>query len=163
MPINTGRVRGRRKLELESLDEVLCECERLAAAPHIKLLGNWSLGQIFFHLAAALHMSIDGSGHRPPWFIRLLGPIILKPIVLRGMSAGFQLPEPVERQIVAAAPVSTEEGLQQLRKAVRRFREESQRAPHNVFGKLTGAQWNQLHLRHSELHLSFAEDASDMA
>jgi hypothetical protein len=31
-------------------------------------------------------------------------------------------------------------------------------ARHPVLGKLTHDQWKQIHLRHAELHLSFAAD-----
>jgi hypothetical protein len=34
-------------------------------------------------------------------------------------------------------------------------------ARHPVLGKLTHEEWTQLHLRHAELHLSFAVPVSD--
>ena len=155
MSVNTGKVAGRREVVYESLDDLLMDAENLVAGKNVKMLGNWSLGQMLAHLAAALHMSIDGTDHRPPWFIRLLGPF-LKRRVLRKMSAGFQLPKPVAEKLIPATPVAPEEGLRLLQEAVKRFRSDTSRQPHNVFGKLTGAEWHQLHLRHSELHMSFA-------
>ena len=155
MPVNTGKVVGRREVAYESLDDVLMDAEQLVAAPQVKMLGNWSLGQMLAHLAAGLHMTIDGSDHRPPWFVRLLGPF-LKWRVLRKMSAGFQLPKPVADKIIPAKPVAPEEGLHLLQEAIKRFRSDTSRQPHNVFGKLTGAEWHQLQLRHAELHMSFA-------
>lgn len=155
MPVNTGKVTGRREVAYESLDDVLMDAENLVANPRTKMLGNWTLGQMLAHLAAGLHMSIDGSDHRPPWFIRLLGPF-LKRRVLRKMSAGFQLPRPVADKIIPTNPVTPQEGLRLLRDAVARFRSDLSRKPHNVFGKMSGAEWHQLHLRHAELHMSFA-------
>jgi hypothetical protein len=155
MPVNTGKVTGRREVAYESLDDVLMDAEKLVANHQTKMLGNWTLGQMLAHLAAALHMSIDGSDHRPPWYIRLLGPF-LKRMVLRKMSAGFQLPKPVADKIIPADPVAPQEGLRLLQEAVSRFRSDLSRKPHNVFGKMTGAEWHQLHLRHAELHMSFA-------
>jgi hypothetical protein len=155
MPVSTGKVTGRREVAYESLDDVLMDAEKLVANPQTKMLGNWSLGQMLAHLAASLHMSIDGSNHRPPWYIRLVGPF-LKRMVLRKMSAGFQLPKPVADKIIPTEPVTPQEGLRLLQAAVKRFRADTTRMPHNVFGKMTGAQWHQLHLRHAELHMSFA-------
>jgi hypothetical protein len=155
MPVNTGKVTGRREVAYESLDDLLMDADSLVANPRTKMLGNWTLGQMLAHLAAALHMSIDGSDHRPPWYIRLLGPF-LKRSVLRKMSAGFQLPKPVADKIIPADPITPQEGLKRLQEAVTRFRSDTTRKPHNVFGKLTGAEWHQLHLRHAELHMSFA-------
>jgi hypothetical protein len=155
MPVNTGKVTGRREVAYESLDDLLMDAEKLVANPRTKMLGNWTLGQMLSHLAAALHMSIDGSDHRPPWYVRLIGPF-LKRSVLRKMSAGFQLPKPVADKIISADPVTPQEGLRLLQEAVTRFRSDTTRKPHNVFGKMTGVEWHQLHLRHAELHMSFA-------
>jgi Protein of unknown function (DUF1569) len=155
MAVNTGKVTGRRQVAYESLDDVLMDAERLVAAKNVKMLGNWSLGQMLAHLAGGMHMSIDGSDHRPPWFIRLLGPLF-KRRVLRKMSPGFRLPKPVADKIIPVEPVTPEEGFRLLQEAVKRFRSDTGRKPHNVFGKMTGAEWHQLHLRHAELHMSFA-------
>jgi hypothetical protein len=35
------------------------------------------------------------------------------------------------------------------------MKREAHREPHGFFGKLTHQQWDQLHMRHAELHLSF--------
>ena len=155
MPVNTGKVAGRRVVAYESLDDVLMDAERLVANHKVKMLGNWSLGQMLAHLAGGIHMSIDGSDYRPPWFIRLLGPFLKRP-VLKKMSAGFQLPKPIADKIIPTTPVSREDGFRLLQEAVKRFRSDTSRKRHNVFGNLTGAEWHQLQLRHAELHMSFA-------
>lgn len=162
MSVNTSKVAGRREVAYESLDDVLMDAEKLVASPNTKMLGNWTLGQVLAHLAASLHLSIDGSDHRPPWYIRLVGPF-LKRIVLRKMSAGFQLPKPVADKVIPSEPVTPQEGLRLLQEAVKRFRADTTRKPHSVFGKMTGAQWHQLHLRHAELHMSFATTDSGTA
>jgi hypothetical protein len=155
MSINTAKVAGRRVVAYESLDDVLMDAERLVADPRVKMLGNWSLGQMLAHLAAGLNMSIDGVEHVPRWYIRLLGPFF-KRRFLRRFSPGMQLPKPMADKIVPAAAVTPQEGLKLLQDATKRFRADQTRKPHNVFGKLTGAEWHQLHLRHAELHMSFA-------
>ncbi|MGI8977605.1 MAG: DUF1569 domain-containing protein [Pirellulaceae bacterium] len=155
MPVNTGKVAGRRAVAFESLDDVLMDAERLVAAAKINMLGNWSLGQMLGHLAAGLHMSLDGVTYRPAWFVRLIGPLIFKRRMLRRFPAGIQLPAPMAERLVPLESLSPQEGLRLLQEATRRFRSDTSRKPHPVFGNLTGAQWHQLHLRHAELHMSF--------
>jgi hypothetical protein len=41
-----------------------------------------------------------------------------------------------------------------LRRGIERLRSESRRAPHFVFGPYAAAEWDQLHLRHAEVHMS---------
>jgi hypothetical protein len=156
MPVNTGKVTGRREVAYESLDDVLMDAERLVATANLQMLGNWTLGQMLGHLAAVLHMSIDGADHRPHWFVGLIGPLILKRRILGRFPSGIKLPGPMEAKIVPQIPLTPEEGLHLLQEAIKRFRSDTSRKPHNVFGKMSGAEWHQLHLRHAELHMSFA-------
>jgi Protein of unknown function (DUF1569) len=71
MPVNTAKVDGRRKLDYASLEEVLADADRLSSRP-VKVLGNWSAGQIFRHLALAFNGSIDGFTMTFPWPLRLM-------------------------------------------------------------------------------------------
>lgn len=151
---NTRTVRGRRELHFKSLDEVVADAEVLVASPNTRMLGNWNLSQLIAHLTMAINHSIDGINAKAPWYIRLLGPLI-KGRVLKKMSPGFNLPKQVEAEFFPTG-LSPEEALQQLRTAVGRLRSEKMTARHPVLGQLTHEEWTQLHLRHSELHLSFA-------
>ena len=155
MTVDTAKVTGRRELRFQWIDEILEEAERLASAPQVKTLGNWTPGQIMKHLAIGMHMSIDGSPHRPPWYLRLVGPLVKRRILTKGMSPGFQLRVKESQSLVVADDVTTEGGLAALRDAVRRMRREAHREPHVFFGKLSYQEWEQLHLRHAELHFSF--------
>lgn len=59
MLLDTKKVTGRRLVRIESFDELLADAERHAAVP-TRTLSNWSVGQIYKHLAKAsdvLHMS----------------------------------------------------------------------------------------------------------
>jgi len=51
---------------------------------------------------------------------------------------------------------SLHEALDDLRRTVERTRTENMTAKHPAFGTMTHEEWNTLHLRHSEMHLSFA-------
>ena len=71
------------------------------------------------------------------------------------MSPGINLPKAA---VASAYPDagSLQEALDDLRRAVARTKSERMEAVHPAFGKMTHDEWNTLHLRHSELHLSFA-------
>jgi hypothetical protein len=152
--INTTKVTGRRQLHFGSLDDLLADVERLAACRRLQTLGNWSAGQIFEHLALTMNKSIDGFGWKMPAAVRFLIRLFFKRRTLtRSMSAGFRLPGRAKEML--PPPVDTAVGLDSLRRAIRRAQTEDKRAAHPVFGPMTRAEWDQLHCRHAELHLSF--------
>jgi hypothetical protein len=86
--------------------------------------------------------------------MRLFGRLMKRRLLKRGLRPGFKLPK--DREAAAyPAVASPQEALDILRQAVR-LRHEKATAIHPLFGKLTHEEWTQLHLRHAELHLSFA-------
>ena len=154
MAIETGKVRDRRQIEYDSLQQLLDDAEHLASAGHLTL-GNWTLGQVLAHLAAGMNMSIDGFKMKVPLPARIIGPLFLKRRFLkRGMPAGFQLP-PSAKSLLPDEATSVEDGLQQLRKAVGRLESETARSPHPVFGSMSREESDRMQLRHAELHMSF--------
>ncbi len=155
MTVKTAKVAGRRQLRFSSYDDILEEAERLAAADQVKTLGNWSLGQNFQHLAHAMNMSIDGLPSRPPWYLRLAGRMLKNRVLNKGMSPGFNLPERLAKPLTPKPEVSIEEALSALRAGIERLRNESHRESHPAFGKMSNDEWDKLHFRHAELHLSF--------
>jgi hypothetical protein len=155
MTVDTKTVQGRRQLTFRSFAEVIADAERLTSSPHTKVLGNWPLNQLIAHLATAINRSIDGISAKMPWFVRLMGLFRKGRILKNGLPPGFQLPR--DREALAFPQVaSSQEALGILRKAVARLSAERMTARHPVFGNLTHDEWTQLHLRHAELHLSFA-------
>jgi hypothetical protein len=153
MPVNTAKVAGRRKLHYASLDEVLADADRLSSG-QVDVLGNWSAGQIFRHLARAYNGSIDGFTMTFPWYLRSMARIFKNKLVSVPMPAGYDLPS-AGAKAVLPGPTSTAEGLAELRAAVARLNQESHRAEHPMFGELSKEQWNTVHCRHASLHMSF--------
>jgi Protein of unknown function (DUF1569) len=153
--VDTAKVAGRRQLRFASLDEVVADAERLVSSPNTKMLGNWPLRQLLSHLATAINSSIDGTFGLAPWYIRLVGPFLKRRFITKGFSAGFKLPRELEATFFPAGG-SSQEALDGLRRAVGRTKNEQMTGRHPVLGKLTHDEWTQLHLRHAELHLSFA-------
>jgi hypothetical protein len=153
MSVATTSVEGRRKLDYKSLEEVVADAERVSAGS-FKTVGNWSAGQIFRHLATAYNGSIDGITMKLPWYILLMARIFKKKLLRGPMPPGFKLPAESAKQL-EPGPTSTEEGLAELRAAVERLQREPQRASHPAFGKFSMEEWNQIHLHHANLHMSF--------
>lgn len=153
--INSKTVQGRRKLRFTTLNDVIEDAARLVASPNPKTLGNWPLDQLLSHLAIAVTGSLDGITGQANWIVRLFGPFIKHRVLKNGMSPGFRLPKKMEA-VAFPAGASPQEALEKLRAAIRRTDTETMTARHPVFGKLTHDEWLQFHLRHAELHLSFA-------
>lgn len=153
--VDTKTVQGRRTLHFASLDEVVADAENLVASPDTTMLGNWPLDQLLTHLATAINGSIDGMPARAPWFIRLAAPLLKGYVLKRGMQAGFKLPKEAEPRFFPSAG-SKEAALDMLRRAAARVQNERMTAPHPAFGRMTNEEWMKIHLRHAELHLSFA-------
>lgn len=158
MAVNTGKVKGRRVLRFQTLEEMLADAEQQATTP-VRLLGNWSLGQIYDHLAQWLEFTLDGFPITIPWYLRwAVWPF--KGWMLRSaMPAGFVWGARDAKLVTPQRAVSTDEGLAHLRRAVARWRAEPQRHPSPLLGKLTETQWEQFQLRHGEHHLSFVVPA----
>jgi hypothetical protein len=128
--------------------------DHLAKSKELRALGNWSPGQIFKHLAITMNHSIDGFPPlMPPFMIFFMRLLFKRRFLTKPMSAGFKLPP--KAAAFLPPPTSLEEGLQSIRQAIHRQQTDTKRSPSPVLGQLSNEEWNQLHCRHSELHLSF--------
>lgn len=153
MPVDTTKVEGRRTLNFNSLDEILADIEKLNQGKR-RTIGNWSDGQILKHLTVPMVWCLDGAKLKAAWYIRLMGWMIKNRFLRNPMPAGFKLSKDFAEHL-EAPPTSWEDGLQAIRSTIARMKAESQRHPSPFLGELTREQWDQLHCRHSELHLSF--------
>jgi hypothetical protein len=153
-PINTTKVANRRQLHFDSLDDITADVERLAACQEITALGNWSSGQVLQHLASTMDNSIDGFPNFVPAPIKFLLRLFMKRRFLtKPMPPGFRLPTKAEKML--PGETSWENALTNFRRSMQRVKTETRRSPHPAFGPMTVDEWNQIHCRHSELHLSF--------
>jgi hypothetical protein len=57
--------------------------------------------------------------------------------------------------------VSDEEGITNLRRAIGRLKSEPERDWEQCFHAFTREEWDQFHIRHAELHLSFIVPVED--
>lgn len=156
MTVNPKTVQGRRDLSFQTLDDIVADAEKLVASSKTRTIGNWPLEKLIMHLSQTIHNSIDGFQSKAPLWIRLVIPLF-KGRVLKAkkMNPGINLPK--ETEVIAFPEVaSLQDALDDLRRAVARTKTVRMEAVHPAFGKMTHEEWNTFHLRHSEMHLSFA-------
>ena len=153
--IDTAKVSGRRQVQFTTLDDMLADVDRLAQSKEVRALGNWSSGQVLRHLTIVMNGSIDGQPPMMPAIMRLMIRLLAKRRFLnKPMAAGFQLPARAAA-VLLPPETSWDEGVEEFRRAVQRLKTESARRPHPAIGPLSHEEWDRLHCRHAELHLSF--------
>ena len=157
MTVKTKQVQGRRTVRYESLRDLLSDAEKLSATK-TRTLGNWSFGQILKHTAMSLDSSIDGTGFMLPAPVRWLMSLLMKrKFLTKPIPPGFKAPDSF-----IPKETSIEDGLTALRAAIDRQNRETKRAPHPGFGTMSKDEWNEFHLRHAEMHMSFVVPNSDV-
>lgn len=156
--IATGKVKIR-PLAFATVADCRAEVERLAAAAaqgRVRMLGNWSLGTNFAHLAFFIEEIDEDKGIKTPWFVKLIGPLMKRRMVSKRMPRGVRVPG-MKSGTLGDEPCELDVGLARLRRALDRLERGGFPARHPVFGKFEPQDWVALHLRHAELHLGFAE------
>jgi hypothetical protein len=149
----------RRTLHFHNYDEVLADAGALSAHGYERA-GQWGLGQICHHLAAAMEQSLDGFPSLLPWPVRLVARWFVLKKVLRH--------DPFRRTVAAPVyllPPDTNDdpsGLARLRVAIDRLKGHAgELHPSPVFGRLSPEQWREVHLWHCEHHFGFLRPAPD--
>lgn len=143
----------RRPLRLADLDAVVRETESLLTNGYTRT-GRWSLGQIADHLAQAIDRSLDGYPSRLPAPVRWLLRWLLLKKVLRHDVLNRKVDAP--KWLMPPDTVEDRAGVEHLKAAVARYKEfRGTPHPSPVFGPLTYDQCREVHVWHSEHHLSF--------
>lgn len=152
--MSTSIAKERRTVQYKSLQELVADAEQLAAVPH-ETVGNWTFVQILWHLTESMNASFDGYQFRANWLVRkIVAPMIKKSLLTKPMKPGYPTPK-VALSRMPTDGLSSEQALDDLRSAVARFEQETPTGFHPLFGHMTPEEWNALHLRHAELHMSF--------
>src|SRR5262245_26063826 len=157
LPVDTGKVTGRRTLRFEMIDQALADAERLVEAERagrLKRLGNWTLGQTLGHLAAWAEYGYTGFPLKVPFFVRWILRLRKQKFLYGPMRSGVRIPR-VDGGTLATEPMPLEEGWERFLRAMERVKAEPHTAPSPIFGLLTHEEAIALNLRHAELHLSF--------
>lgn len=150
-----------RDLKFESVGDMFAEVESLLAGH--RTLGGWCFGQILFHLATTVRLSVrdpaTSSTILPdPEFARA------SEVRRRRFFRAGRFPGGVEVPFeTLRPPVDAEEQAQaeSLREAIRRFDEsDGPFAVHPSLGVMSKREWAEFHQMHCAHHLGFATVAS---
>ncbi|MGD9691901.1 MAG: DUF1569 domain-containing protein [Phycisphaerales bacterium] len=158
--IDTKKVADRRPLSFNSIEEIEKDMDHLLDAERdgrLRQLGNWTPGQIFWHVGEIMRGSFEGIPLKAPWFIRVLGATVIRKRVLgpKGFPTGIPLRGPAET-IIADPDITSDDGAAYLRTQLHRVRageKMTQRSP--FLGPMSHEDWCALHRNHAALHFSF--------
>lgn len=150
----SAQTANRRAVSYATLQEIADDAIRLHAA-QAPTTGNWTQGQIFEHLARLMDGSLDGFDFTAAWPLRMIAKLVFKPRIFnKGMPSGFQLKGKAGKALLPD-PVADQAGLDHLLHSIQRLQNESHRYPSPILGELSRDEWDLLHRRHAELHMSF--------
>ena len=160
--VDTGRISERRPVRLPTLEDLVFEVDRVAAAAtagSVRPLGNWSPAQVLWHIGRLIELSFDGFPFRyrrgPTWITRLFRLLAWRWLIALAFRPGFQNP-PEAAALEPEPSVSLAEATAYLKRQIARVRGgERMTQECSVEGPYTHEQWVYIHLRHAELHLSF--------
>ena len=107
MAIDTRQVLNRRQLRYESLDDFLGDADRLATG-NSRTLGNWTLAQIFDHLARWFHMAVEGTDVRVPRWVQFMLWQWRKRSLSMPSKPGFKIPSPLESVLLPEEGFATD-------------------------------------------------------
>jgi hypothetical protein len=143
----------RRTPRFRGYDEVLADADALLASGYERQ-ANWNLGQVCRHLAGTMEKSLDGFPDRASWLFRLAARTFVLPSILKHQQFNRRFPAPT--YLLPPDGEDDRAGLEAMRSAVARMKAHTgELQSHPVFGQLTRSQWQELHLWHSEHHLSY--------
>ena len=146
---------NRRRLELNTLDAVIDEIDRLHACGYERV-ASWDLARTCDHLTVMMRWSLDGFPREirfNPVARAVVGPVARFAIVRMGwMPRGIKAPHPA---LDVTAPRPEQLAVSHCVATLREVRDhdgEFHASP--LLGRLTPQQWRRFHLVHAVHHLS---------
>lgn len=149
-----------RQLQLKDLNAVRAEVEALHAKGY-EQQGQWTLGQMCYHLRIVQDGSLDGYS----WWLSLFAPLrpvmrwVMLPKILSGNS-----PIGLRTLFVFAPPekVDEQEEVKQFLSSIDRYiaYEEKIKA-HPGFGRMSKSELEQVHAAHASHHLRFLKPVKE--
>lgn len=158
--IDTAKVSDRRDLVFHSMAEVEADMNRILDAEQqgrLRQLGNWTPGQVFWHVGEIIRGSFDGVPFQAPWFIRMLGGVLRKSLIgsSKPFKAGIAL-KGSSAVIIPSPDISSDEGATYLRTQLERLKKGEKMTRRSPFlGAMSHEDWLILHRKHAALHFSF--------
>lgn len=149
----------RRQVKFDTWDDLCRDFERLAAGG-ARTVGGWTDAQIITHCAIVMEMALDGFNFSAPAPLRWLGGLLKKRFLKNGFKPGLKARGGL-RNFMPTDDVTLPEAVARMRRVIERVAAgERFTRPSPLFGPLTHEEWVTLHLRHCELHYSFAYPAA---
>lgn len=153
--VKTSAIADRRELHFSSMQDIQADVAYLDSGDPPRATGNWTAGQVVQHVTTLIQLSLDGF---PP--VRLALPLRLAGRLLRGrilahpLRSGFRFPRQLE--FLAPTPgIGWDEAVGYFTETIARLATEKMTAVSPLVGRLSHEQWEQMHCRHAEMHLSF--------
>lgn len=157
--VDTRNLPDHRELRFDCVADCISEVNRILAADEtgdLHALGNWSPGQIMWHVASWIEYAYEGFPiGRPPFFIRWILRLRLKKMLQNGMPGGVRIPG-APGGTFGMDDVKTAEAAERLLNALRRLESPEEAGFDSpAFGPMSHDDRIRLNLRHAELHLGF--------
>lgn len=150
-----------RKLQFDTLDQVVEEARRIAQHPDAPTRGNWSASENIWHVARYLQASVEGYPFQVPWWMKLVGALMKNRFVSKPMSPGFNTNPSVKTHMEPGGKnvgeITMDRAVGLLEEWVGKANTQGFIPANPVFGKMTTQQWVGLHCRHAELHFGMVE------
>jgi hypothetical protein len=140
----------RRSVSFSSLEEVVSDVEKLLTGH--ATVGEWSLGQILYHLATAIRLSRRGRPDpvSPPVSESLRHDFFYS----HRFPEGMQAPHP---RLLPPHDADARVQFEELRNAIVHWTKASGPFPaHPLLGAMNKDEWTEFHYIHCAHHLSFA-------
>lgn len=139
-------VTGKRVVRFETVEEMMADV-RMLRKGH-RRVGNWTLGQVAWHLNVAMGRSMMAGPHAAV----VVGTEVKER--LAKILAGEPLPQ-IEAPAAAVPPVDAgEEAVEEMLATAERLKGfAGPFAPHRLFGEIPAEDFLRLHLRHAAHHL----------
>ena len=120
--------------------------------------GNWSLGQIYFHLAAAFEASVEGLPPGYPFIVRLAIRPVRWVVTRIRFPPWLPIPSSIRHKLEPPVDAVASEQYERLLKAIVLFAShDGELPPHPVLGPLSRKEWVGFHVRHCKHHLAFIQ------
>lgn len=137
-----------------SLDDVRGRIKAISQAESRRTRKRWTIGQIYYHLAAAF----EGSVRELPAGYSRTARLLARPfrfLLIRGwFPQGLPIPKAIADKLAPPPDADEQEQQTRLLAAIDAFEQHAgPLPPHPVLGPLSRDEWVGFHLRHCQLHL----------
>ena len=120
--------------------------------------GNWSVGQIYYHLAATFEGSVEGLPPGYPSIIRLAIRPFRRLVTEKKFPRWIPIPAAIRHKLDPPNDAEAAEQYQRLLRSIDQFSShDGDFPPHPVLGPLSAQEWLGFHIRHCQHHLSFIQ------